>query len=269
MHRVPAFLTVGTIAGLLGAGVMWLFTRGTHSADLVPQADETSEMASKERIGVSRKFEVHPDFNSPEIIPIAKQDTGRGSSIAHRGEMSPKRAVDQSRSNAELSPVAGRDGIAALPVFSRSGGSTGIGSLLETKPTILTQESAVPAEFADAVAAARKAAEPHAKEGFAFREKYWTGTIQNGSKAVTTQLFKGNAYWFVAGTDVKSSDFDVHVYDSDGNLAEEEFSQAETSSSAQVVPKRTGAYYVIISHQQTKDFMKRKTAHWALLQGYR
>lgn len=42
-----------------------------------------------------------------------------------------------------------------------------------------------------------------------------------GKKAVRQQLFKGNEYWFWLGTEVERAKISVHIYDSDGKLAEE------------------------------------------------
>ena len=50
------------------------------------------------------------------------------------------------------------------------------------------------------------------------------GPSAHQQKAIVHQLFKGNEYWFWMGTDVDSARISVHVYDSDGNLAEVEHS---------------------------------------------
>src|ERR1043166_5708788 len=69
---------------------------------------------------------------------------------------------------------------------------------------------------------ALQAAEPYVKEGFQVREDYWGGDLGSGEKkAVRQQLFKGNEYWFWLGTEVERAKISVHVYDSDGKLAEQ------------------------------------------------
>ena len=66
------------------------------------------------------------------------------------------------------------------------------------------------------------AAEPYVKKGFHVREDYWVGDLASGErKAVRQQLFKGNEYWFWLGTEVDKAKVSVHVYDSDGKLAEQ------------------------------------------------
>lgn len=269
MHRVPAFMMVGTIAGLAGAGVMWLFTRSSDKPNLIQTASAEFEQSRNSGTGIPRKFHPNPEFEEPDATPARTRPSSTNSNTGRLTATSTKRARDRDQ-NSELPPVAGNGGIAALPAFSKSASNQGsIGSILETKPSTLSQKTAVPSEYMEALTAARSAAELQKKQGFTFREEYWAGTIENGSKAVTTQLFRGNAYWFVAGTDVESPFFAVHVYDSEGNLAEEESSKADDSAAAYVVPAKTGTFYVIVSHEQTRDFMKRRTAHWALLQGYR
>ena len=73
----------------------------------------------------------------------------------------------------------------------------------------------------DAQSFALQAAEPYVKQGFQVREDYWGGDLGSGEKkAVRQQLFKGNEYWFWLGTEVDKAKVSVHVYDSDGKLAE-------------------------------------------------
>jgi hypothetical protein len=67
-------------------------------------------------------------------------------------------------------------------------------------------------------------------------------------KAVRQQLFKGNEYWFWLGTEVDRAKVSVHIYDSDGKLAEEPDSWEKGHfAAAHVVPKTTGSYFVIVS----------------------
>src|SRR5215210_6393504 len=74
----------------------------------------------------------------------------------------------------------------------------------------------------DAQSFALQAAEPYVKEGFQVREDYWGGDLAAGEKkAVRQQLFKGNEYWFWLGTDVEKAKISVHIYDSEGKLAEQ------------------------------------------------
>src|SRR5438270_12092440 len=74
----------------------------------------------------------------------------------------------------------------------------------------------------DAQSFALQAAEPYVKEGFQVREDYWGGDLGVGEKkAVRQQLFKGNEYWFWLGSEVEAAKVSVHIYDSEGKLAEQ------------------------------------------------
>jgi hypothetical protein len=123
----------------------------------------------------------------------------------------------------------------------------------------------------DALSFALEAADPYVKEGFTVREDYWGGDLPvKGTKAIVHQLFKGNEYWFWMGSDVKDAKISVHVYDSEGNLAEVEAKPLKvtgggTAFAARVVPKKTGSYYLIVEVQKSSE--ERTT--WSLAYGFR
>jgi hypothetical protein len=122
----------------------------------------------------------------------------------------------------------------------------------------------------DALSFALEAADPYVKEGFTVREDYWGGDLPvKGTKAIVHQLFKGNEYWFWMGTDVKGAKITVHVYDSEGNLAESEYKDLKVTGGsacgARVVPKKTGSYYLIVEVQKSPE--ERTT--WSLAYGFR
>lgn len=118
----------------------------------------------------------------------------------------------------------------------------------------------------DALSYALEAAQPYVKEGFTVREDYWGGDMAvSQPKAITQQMFKGNEYWFWAGTDVKGSRISVHVYDSEGNLCEVESWQKGQLSASRVVPKRTGTYYVIVEIEKSS----KERTHWGMAYGFR
>jgi len=119
----------------------------------------------------------------------------------------------------------------------------------------------------DAQSFALQAAEPYVKQGFQVREDYWGGDLASGEKkAVRQQLFKGNEYWFWLGTEVDKAKVSVHIYDSDGKLAEEPDSWEKGHfAAAHVIPKATGSYFVIVSVEQSPE----ERTHWALVYGFR
>lgn len=123
----------------------------------------------------------------------------------------------------------------------------------------------------DALSFALEAADPYVKEGFTVREDYWGGDLPvKGTKAIVHQLFKGNEYWFWMGTEVKDAKISVHVYDSEGNIAEVEAKPLKVTGggsafAARVVPKKTGSYYLIVEVQKSPE--ERTT--WSLAYGFR
>ena len=118
----------------------------------------------------------------------------------------------------------------------------------------------------DALSFALEAADPYVKEGFTVREDYWGGDLAvKSTKAIVHQLFKGNEYWFWMGTDTKAAKISVHIYDSEGNLAEVEAWAKPHFAAARVVPKKTGSYYLIVEVEKSPE--ERTT--WSLAYGFR
>ena len=63
------------------------------------------------------------------------------------------------------------------------------------------------------------------------REDYWGGDLASGErKRCGNNCFKGNEYWFWLGTEVDQAKVSVHIYDSDGKLAEQPDSWAERTT---------------------------------------
>src|SRR6266513_2934384 len=102
-----------------------------------------------------------------------------------------------------------------------------------------------PAVFAsvdDAQSFALQAAEPYVKEGFQVREEYW--------------------FWL--GTEVERAKISVHIYDSDGKLAEEPDGwQKGHFAAAHVIPKTTDSYFLIVNIEESPE----ERTHWALVYG--
>ena len=111
------------------------------------------------------------------------------------------------------------------------------------------------------------AAEPYVEKGFHVREDYWAGDLASGErKAVRQQLFKGNEYWFCLGTEVDNAKVSVHIYDSDGKLAEQPDSWSKGHfAAAHIIPKTTGSYFVIVNVEESPA----ARTHWALVYGFR
>lgn len=118
----------------------------------------------------------------------------------------------------------------------------------------------------DALSFAHEAAVPYVKRGFTVREDAWGGDLGvKDQQAVTAQLFKGNEYWFCLGTEVKGAVVTLHVYDSQGKLAETEAWQRGRFAGARVVPERTGTYYAVITVEKSPQ----ERTGWAVVYAYK
>jgi hypothetical protein len=119
----------------------------------------------------------------------------------------------------------------------------------------------------DAQSFALQGAEPYVKEGFQVREDYWGGDLGVGEKkAVRQQLFKGNEYWFWLGTEVEKAKVSVHVYDSEGKLAEQPDSWEKGHfAGAHIIPSATSSYFIIVTVEESPE----ERTHWALVYGFR
>jgi len=118
----------------------------------------------------------------------------------------------------------------------------------------------------DSISFAYEAALPYYKQGFSIRKDAWGGDLGvRERKAVSTQLFKGNTYWFLMATDVKGATLSVHLYDDKGNLVEAESWQKGRFAGARLNPKATGTYFAIVQILKSPED---RTA-WALVYGYK
>ena len=132
--------------------------------------------------------------------------------------------------------------------------------------TLVVSSTTVQATIDDALSFALEAASPYVKEGFTVREDYWGGDLPvKQSKAIVHQLFKGNEYWFWMGTDTANAKISVHIYDSEGNLAEVAAWQKPHKAAARIVPKKTGSYYLIVEVEKSPE----ERTHWSLAYGFK
>jgi hypothetical protein len=138
-----------------------------------------------------------------------------------------------------------------------------ISALLLTVALIVSTDASVD----DAQSFALQAAEPYVKEGFQVREDYWGGDLGVGEKkAVRQQLFKGNEYWFWLGTEVEKAKVSVHIYDSEGKLAEQPDSWEKGHfAGAHIIPNATSSYFIIVTVEESPE----ERTHWALVYGFR
>ena len=118
----------------------------------------------------------------------------------------------------------------------------------------------------DALSFAYEAALPYYKQGFSIRKDAWGGDLGvREKKAVSSQLFKGNNYWFLMATDLKGATLSVHIYDDNGNLVDAESWQKGRFAGARVSPKATGTFFAIVQILKSPE----DRTPWALVYGYK
>jgi len=118
----------------------------------------------------------------------------------------------------------------------------------------------------DAMSFAYEAANPYAEEGWIIREDAWGGDLAAGEKkAVTAQLFRGNSYIFFLATDVDGASLRVNIYDAEGNLAESKSWQRGKFAYAEIRPRATGTYYLVVEVVSSPE----ERTGWALVYGFR
>jgi len=131
---------------------------------------------------------------------------------------------------------------------------------------LLLLVSAALAYVDDALSFAYEAANPYAEEGWIIREDAWGGDLGAGEKkAVTAQLFRGNSYIFFLATDVDGASLRVNVYDAEGNLAESKSWQRGKFAYAEIRPRATGTYYLVVEMVSSPE----ERTGWALVYGFR
>lgn len=105
----------------------------------------------------------------------------------------------------------------------------------------------------EAISFALEAATPYVEEGFEVREDSWSGEVQpEKALLVRHQLFRGNEYWFWAGTSWPGATVKVDIFDIEGNPVSLESFQKESYAGARALPEKTATYLirVIVSYDE-------------------
>jgi len=117
----------------------------------------------------------------------------------------------------------------------------------------------------DALSFAYEAANPYVERGWIIREDAWGGDLGAGDKKrVAAQLFRGNSYMFFLATDVDNASLRVNIYDAQGNLAESKSWQRGRFAYAEIKPRSTGTYNVIVEVTSSPE----ERTGWALVYGF-
>ena len=101
---------------------------------------------------------------------------------------------------------------------------------------------------------------------FVLREAWWNGELKAGeTKIVQHQLFKRNEYWFWLGSSIQNSKVSIHIYDSQGKLADAEAWAKNHVAGVRVVPENSGTYYIRVSIDESGE----EPVEWAVIYAYR
>ena len=126
----------------------------------------------------------------------------------------------------------------------------------------------------EALSFALEAAAPYVKKGFSVRQDNWSGKMSIGhKKGIKHQLFKGNEYWFWAGTDHPDAKVTVKIYDKKGRPVHVETKAGKKTASARVLAPKTGTYLIVIEAKpadpKKKKEFKPGSVGWGLVYGFR
>ena len=138
----------------------------------------------------------------------------------------------------------------------------------------------------EAISLALEAATPYVEEGFEVREDNWSGEVAPGKPLlVRHQLFRGNEYWFWAGTSWPGATIKVDIFDSKGNSVGLESFAKGSFAGVRALPKKTGTYFIrVVTEYDPKAAKKAEaefeeavdgvgeftgTVDWGLVYGYR
>lgn len=101
---------------------------------------------------------------------------------------------------------------------------------------------------------------------FVLREAWWNGKLGiKETKILQHQLFKRNEYWFWLGCSLDDAEGSIHIYDSEGNLADAEAWEKNNVAAVRVVPKSTGTHYIRVA----VDKASQMPVEWAVIYAYR
>lgn len=97
----------------------------------------------------------------------------------------------------------------------------------------------------EAISLALEAATPYVEQGFEVREDNWSGEVDPGKPLlVRHQLFRGNEYWFWAGTSWPGATIKIDIFDSEGNSVGLESFAKDSFAGVRALPQKTATYFI-------------------------
>ena len=108
------------------------------------------------------------------------------------------------------------------------------------------------------------------KSGYTLRADTWGGDLPaDGSKRIEYTLLRGNDYRFYAHSNTKGAKISFHIQDRDGVNVELHSWQKQKGefwfAGADLVPKATGSYYLVVKIEQTSA----ERVEWSLVYAYK
>lgn len=97
----------------------------------------------------------------------------------------------------------------------------------------------------EAISLALEAATPYVEQGFEVREDNWSGEVDPGKPLlIRHQLFRGNEYWFWAGTSWPGATIKIDIFDSEGNSVGLESFAKDSFAGVRALPQKTATYFI-------------------------
>ncbi len=106
----------------------------------------------------------------------------------------------------------------------------------------------------EAISMAFEAATPYVEQGFEVREDNWSGEVEPGKPLlIRHQLFRGNEYWFWAGTSWPGATIKVDIFDNEGNSVGLESFAKGSFAGVRSLPQKTATYFirVVATYEKT------------------
>jgi len=105
----------------------------------------------------------------------------------------------------------------------------------------------------EAISLALEAATPYVEQGFEVREDNWSGDVEPGKPLlVRHQLFRGNEYWFWAGTSWPGATIKVDIFDAQGNAVGLESFAKDSFAGVRALPQKTATYFIRVVAEYEK-----------------
>ncbi len=111
--------------------------------------------------------------------------------------------------------------------------------------SVLAVGGAVHGFVNEAISMALEAAAPYVDQGFEVREDNWSGEVEPGKPLlIRHQLFRGNEYWFWAGTSWPGATIRIDIFDGEGNAVGLESFARDSFAGVRALPQKTATYFV-------------------------